>query len=59
MIEEYKCKYINEDVEECRHFYFTVNHTENPYLRAKEILADRGISYRNIILKFELGGDAS
>lgn len=57
MIDKYKCKYIDKDAGSCKHFYFTVDGTENPYLRAKEILADRSVNYANIILKFELGGD--
>lgn len=59
MIEEYKCKYIDCDAGEDRTFYFTASMNENPLLRAKEILADKDISYKNIILKIELGGDAS
>lgn len=51
---KFKCKYVNEDTNQNRHFYFKVQEHENPTIRAKEILQDHDVNYSNIILKMEM-----
>jgi hypothetical protein len=53
---EYECKYVDVAEDCCRTFYFTAGPHENPLLRAKEILQDKNVEYRNIILKIDMEG---
>lgn len=50
------CKYTDCDKNETDTFKFKIDSNQNPLLEAKELLEERNINYKNIILKIDMEG---